>query len=70
MKQMKGDSMGRIVKQAQIPPLTLRKYGCGAKQHKADDIPTIITPKGSAKPESVANLNACHLLRPIHNQRN
>lgn len=25
-------------------------------------IPTIITPSGSAKPESVASLNACHLL--------
>ena len=29
---------------------------------QADGIPTIMTPKGSAKPESDANLNACHLL--------
>ena len=26
------------------------------------DIPTMTTPRGSASPESVASLNACHLL--------
>ena len=39
------------------------------KQHKTDDIPTIITPRGSAKPESDANLNACHLLGHIQNKK-
>lgn len=33
------------------------------KQNINDNIPTITTPRGSAKPDSVANLNACHLLR-------
>ena len=36
--------------------------------HKKEvGLPTIITPKGSAKPERVANLNACHLLRKTTN---
>lgn len=35
---------------------------CAVKK-KIVNIPTITTARGSAKPESVANLNACHLLR-------
>lgn len=37
-------------------------------QEKAVHLPTITTPSGSAKPESVANLNACHLLKNNTNQ--
>ncbi|WZY73119.1 hypothetical protein YC2023_005359 [Brassica napus] len=33
------------------------------QQRNQCNLPTTITPRGSAKPEGVANLNACHLLK-------